>query len=99
MKRLIIALGLAGAIAFPAFGGETRTVKFFIPAMTGCPSCPYIVGSVLKRVDGVEAVRASYATGIATIVYDGAKAKPEDFVRALAQYGYDDGIKPVAPEG
>lgn len=99
MKRLFLALGLAGAIAFPALGGETRTARFFIPAMTGCPSCPYIVSSVLKRVEGVEAVEASYATGIATIVYDDGRARPEDFVRALSEYGYDQGIEPVAPEG
>lgn len=88
MKRSLLAFTLAAAFAAPALAG-TQTVKLFIPQMTGCPSCPYIVKSVLSGVEGVSQVETVYATGTATVVYDDEKATLDDFRKALADYGYD----------
>ena len=97
MKRTLLAFTLLATLAAPAFAGQTQTLKFFIPGMTGCPSCPYIVKSVLRAVDGVREVETVYATGIATVVYDDASVTPADLQEALSEHGYD--AEPVAPEG
>ena len=97
MKPSLLAFTLLAALTSPALAGQTQTVKFFIPAMTGCPSCPYIVKSVLNDVSGVKEDETVYATGIATIVFDGEAATPETIRKALTDYGYDPEL--VAPEG
>ncbi len=97
MKHALLAFTVLVALALPALAGQPQTLKFFIPAMTGCPSCPYIVKSVLRGVDGVSQVETVYATGIATIIYDAEKATPDDFRKALRDYGYEP--EPITPEG
>lgn len=97
MNRMLLAATLAAAIAAPSLAGQMQTLRLSIPQMTGCPSCPYIVKSVLSQVDGVAEVEAVYATGIATIVYDDGRASLEAFRKALAAYGYDP--ERVTPEG
>lgn len=97
MTRLALALGLVAALSIPVLAGQMQTLKLAIPQMTACPSCPYIVKSVLSRVEGVREVEAAYETGIATIVYDADKATLEDFMHALADYGY--APERITPEG
>ena len=95
----VCAVSLPAALAAPALAGQTETLKLFVPGMTGCPSCPYIIQSALGRVDGVSRVEAVYATGIATIVYDDEAATLEDFMKVLEDYGYDYGVELVEPRG
>jgi copper chaperone CopZ len=97
MKPSLLAFTLLAALASSTLAGQTQTVRLFIPAMTGCPSCPYIVKSVLSGVDGAGEVETVYATGIATIVYDDEAATLDDFRKALAEYGYE--VELIAPEG
>lgn len=97
MTRSFLMLALLAVFALPARGGEMQTVKLFIPQMTGCPSCPYIVQSVLSGLDGVDRVETVYKTGIATVVYDDERAALADFRKALEEYGYDP--EQVTPEG
>ena len=92
MKRSLLAVTLLAALTSPALAGQSEILKLFVPTMTGCPSCPYIIQSALGRVDGVSRVEAVYATGIATIVYDDEAATLED-------YGYDYGVELVEPQG
>ncbi|MGF1624001.1 MAG: cation transporter [Alphaproteobacteria bacterium] len=95
MKRSLFAFALVATLAPPAFAGQMQTIALFIPAMSGCPSCPFIVQSVLGEVDGVSRVETVYETGIATVVYDDEQASLDDFSGALAEYGYD--IELVTP--
>lgn len=97
MKHLFLGFALSAVLAAPALAGQSQTLQFFIPAMTGCPSCPYIIESVLNRIDGVSKVETVYETGVATIVYDDAAVTPKEISNALFEYGYD--AEPVAPEG
>ena len=99
MKRPLLAFTLLAALATPALAGQTEILKLFVPGMTGCPSCPYIIKSALGRVDGVSRVEAVYATGIATIVYDHEAATIEDFMKVLENYGYDYGVELIEPQG
>ncbi len=96
MKHSILAFTV---LAAPALAGQTETLKLFVPGITGCPSCPYIIQSALGRVDGVSRVEAVYATGIATIVYDHEVATLDDFMKVLEDYGYDYGVELVEPKG
>lgn len=97
MKRALLSIATAALLISPAAAGQMQTVSLFIPAMTGCPSCPYIVKSVLGGVDGVAEVETVYATGIATVVFDDEKASLDSLRQALAAFGYD--FERVAPEG
>ncbi len=99
MKRSLLAFTLLATSATPALAGQTETLKLFVPGITGCPSCPYIIQSALGRVDGVSRVEAVFATGIATIVYDDKIAGYEDFIKVLEEYGYDYGVELVEPQG
>ena len=89
MKRSLFAFALVATLAPPAFAGQLQTVALFIPAMSGCPSCPFIVQSALSDVDGVRQVETVYETGIATVAYDDEQATLDDLSEALAEYGYD----------
>lgn len=97
MKTTALLLALAAATASPALSGETVTARLLVEEMTACPSCPYIVQSVLSRVDGVQGAEAVFETGIATVTYDDAVTGVDDLLKALAEYGYTS-ARP-APEG
>ena len=99
MKRSILAFTVLAALATPGLAGQTEILKLFVPGITGCPSCPYIIQSALGRVDGVSRVEAVFATGIATIVYDDEAATLEDFMKVLEDYGYDYGVELIEPQG
>lgn len=99
MKPTLPAFVLLAAFASPAQAGQSETLKLFVPTMTGCPSCPYIVQSVLSAVDGVSQVETVYATGIATITYDDAATGLDDFMKALEEYGYDYDVELIEPQG
>ena len=99
MNRSMLAFTLFAVLAAPALAGQTQTLNLFVPGITGCPSCPYIIQSALRRVDGVSRVEAVFATGIATIVYDDEIAGYADFLKALEDYGYDYGVELVEPQG
>ena len=99
MKRPLLAFILLAAFASPVLAGKTEILKLFVPGITGCPSCPYIIQSALGRVDGVSRVEAVFATGIATIVYDDEAATLEDFMKVLEDYGYDYGVELIEPQG
>jgi periplasmic mercuric ion binding protein len=99
MKHLLLTFTVLAALATPTLAGQSETLKLFVPGMTGCPSCPYIIQSALGRVDGVSQVETVYATGIATIVYDDATTGLWDFMTVLEDYGYDYGVELVEPQG
>ena len=102
MKRSLLAFTLLTALATlatPGLAGQTETLKLFVPGITGCPSCPYIIQSALRRVDGVSRVEAVFATGIATIIYDDETATLDDFMKVLEDYGFEDGVELIEPQG
>lgn len=92
-----VALAAGGILATHLLpGGSTpvatpkakeRTVQLVVDNMS-CPSCPYIVQSVLERVPGVVKVEVNYRARTATVAFDDAKASVEDLMSATAQFGY-----------
>jgi P-type Cu+ transporter len=68
-----------------ATGTQART-RLAIEGMT-CASCAARIQKRLNRLEGVEAT-VNYATEEAAIVYDDARATPEDLVSAVEAAGY-----------
>jgi P-type Cu+ transporter len=65
--------------------GEAR---FAVRGMT-CAACSAAVERVLGRVDGVEAVQVSLATGEARIRWDPARQTPEALAAVVSKAGYE----------
>lgn len=87
MKLRTSVLALIGFLAAaPVFAAE-QTVKFSVPNMT-CASCPYIVESAMRRVEGVIQVKVDAGSRTAVVVFDNAIAKAKDFVKASMVAGY-----------
>jgi len=81
-----IALGLLAGGS--AFAGE-QTAVFSIPGMMGCPSCPYIVRSVVGDVDGVKMIRTSFSKGIAVVTFEDTITSTDLIREATASMGFD----------
>lgn len=94
---LSVAAVLAIAIlaAWAAFAGdepaegepETTTSVFAVTGMT-CGGCEVGVRRVVKKLDGVEEVEASYEAGAATVTYRAEQVTPGDIIAAIEELGY-----------
>jgi len=93
MKHHISVLALIGFMAAaPVFAAE-QTVTFSVPGMT-CASCPYIVESAMRGVEGVVTVTANADTRTALVVFDDAIASAEDIAFASKSAGYEAELVP-----
>lgn len=90
-----IALISAFALASMVSVGEAaeRTVTLDVPGMY-CEMCPVTVSKALKKVNGVERVKASYETKQAVVTFDDAKTSVEALQKATANAGYPSTPKP-----
>lgn len=66
---------------------ETTTSTFQVTGMT-CGGCEVGVRRVLKKLEGVEAVEASYEDGTATVTYRVEEVTPDDIIAAIEELGY-----------
>ncbi|MGB1215788.1 MAG: heavy-metal-associated domain-containing protein [Pikeienuella sp.] len=88
MKLHTSVLALVGFLAAaPVFAAE-QTVTFSVPGMT-CASCPFIVESAMRAVEGVVTVTADAGTRTALVVFDDAIASAEEIAVASAAAGYE----------
>jgi len=90
-----IAVRSALALASMASVGEAaeRSVTLDVPGMY-CEICPVTVSKALKKVNGVERVKASYETKQAVVTFDDAKTSVEALQKATANAGYPSTPKP-----
>ena len=85
----IVALGV-WIIPQPAAQEEptdVKTVDFQVSGMT-CSGCEVGVKTVVKKLDGIHKVLASYSDGKALVTYDPSKVKPEEIQAAIETLGY-----------
>ena len=88
MKLHTSVLAMIGFMAAaPVFAAE-QTVTFSVPGMT-CASCPFIVESAMRDVEGVISVNADSDTRTALVVFDDAVANAEDIALASTSAGYE----------
>lgn len=87
MKRVMIA-GLAAILlsGVPAFAGE-QTVKLAVEGMT-CASCPYMVKSALKKVEGVATIDVSLEKKLAVVTFDDATTNVAALTEATSSAGF-----------
>lgn len=93
MKTILKTTLFAGSllISTTAFAGE-KTVSLNVKGMT-CVSCPYIVKRTLAGVDGVAAVKVSFAEKIAVVTYDDSKTEVAALTAATAGVGFPSILK------
>jgi len=89
LLSLFMALSALG-ISAQSLASELQTVKFQVDNMT-CSMCPFTVKKALKKVDGVNQVKAKYegdGKGWAKITFDPSKTNVESLTKATTNAGY-----------
>ncbi len=86
---LLMALATLG-ISTQSLASELQTVKFQVANMT-CSMCPYTVKKALRKVDGVDQVKAKYegdGEGWAEVIFDPSKTDVKSLIKATTNAGY-----------
>ncbi len=68
--------------------GTRETLTLPVLGMT-CAACQHHVEETLRATDGVESARVDLMAHRASVVFDGAVARPEQIVEAIRSAGYD----------
>jgi len=76
----------------PENGTQKQEVKLGIKNMT-CASCLIPVRRAIGKLDGVVSAKVTVKPGLAVVVYDPAKVKPEDIAKAITNSGYPASVK------
>jgi len=93
MKSIAVISALALASMASVGEAAERSVTLDVPG-TYCEMCPVTVSKALKKVNGVERVKASYETKQAVVTFDDAKTSVEALQKATANAGYPSTPKP-----
>ena len=92
-RSLLAALGLAAAAVLPqASLAEQKTVVLSVPGMN-CEACPITVSKALKKVSGVQNVKATLEPPEASVTFDDAKTSVEKLTEATKRAGYPSSVK------
>jgi copper chaperone CopZ len=91
MKR-VFAFLLSFLAASMAFAG-TKTVTFDVRGWN-CGSCAASTRIALKKLDGVEDVKADHRKMEATVTYDDAKSSPAQMIQTIERLGYKATVQP-----
>ncbi|HEY8554423.1 MAG TPA: heavy metal translocating P-type ATPase [Burkholderiales bacterium] len=67
--------------------GDRREATLILEGVT-CPACVWLNEQTLRRLPGVQAVRANYATQRAQVVWDAARLRLSDILEAVRALGY-----------
>ena len=67
------------------------TIEFIVTGeqTIHCPSCEQRIGKALRRLDGVQDVRASASTQQVEVHFDPRRVRSDQLRSRLAQIGYD----------
>jgi copper chaperone CopZ len=76
----------------------TQTVEFVVTGeeTIHCPSCEQRIRNALRRVPGVQDVRASAQTQQVVVILDPEQVSPEQVRARLQQLGYEVTERPIA---
>lgn len=85
-RNLMLALAILAAPT-AAIAAPERSASFTVGNLT-CPTCPLAVKTAMSRVPGVSHVTVDFATKIATVTYDPARATPAAIAAASTNVGY-----------
>ena len=95
MKKTLLTafIVILSTIAFSQT--KTDTIVVTTTPSTHCEGCENKIKSNIRFVKGVKKIETSVPDQKVTIIYDGRKAKYDDFVAAFKKIGYD--IKKTKP--
>jgi copper chaperone CopZ len=74
---------------------EAKEMRLSVSGMT-CGSCVMHVTRALEDLEGVDDVQVLLREGEARVVYDPAASGAEEFIKALAEEGYDAKVLPAS---
>jgi copper chaperone CopZ len=87
-----VAADQAPAAPAPAKAAAGATATAVIPVKgMSCGGCVAHVNEAVQKLDGVKSVDTSLDDARTTVVYDPARLKPEQIVKAIAATGYEPG--------
>ncbi len=90
MRRLISALVLISmtlfALSVNGAEGKVRQITLNVEGMT-CASCPAMIKTALKKLDGVVDADVSYKDAKATVKYKEGKVTIEQMIKAIEGIG------------
>ncbi len=86
----LAALPIAMLLGVAHAAGKTVTLS--VPGMY-CEICPVTVSKALKKVNGVQNVKASYETKEAVVTFDDAMTSVRALEKATASAGYPSTLK------
>jgi len=75
--------------------GHQETAVLDLRGMT-CSSCAVRIEKALSRVPGVTSVAVNFATEQAHVHFEPSRARPDDFVRAVEEEGYEAAVVSVS---
>lgn len=92
---LVVGLALVALATWTALAGEeptqsepeTTTSTFHVSGMT-CGGCEVGVRRVVKKLEGIENVEASYEAETATVTYQFDMVTPDEIIAAIEELGY-----------
>jgi mercuric ion binding protein len=88
MSRILAATAVSATLlASLAATAAERTVTLAVDGMS-CPSCPYIVRTVLQEVPGVARAEVSYAEKTAVVTFDDTRTTVAALTEATAGVGF-----------
>ncbi len=76
-----------GTAAAAAAETSTVTATFHVTGMT-CGGCEVAVERAVKKLEGVDKVKASYKDERAVVTYDPSRVTPERIIAAIETLGY-----------
>jgi len=68
-------------------GAQRQHINLYVGGMK-CEHCPFTIEKALQGVAGVGSAHVNFATGIASIDYDGLRTKVADILQAIRSVGY-----------
>jgi len=86
-KSLLFSLVVIALFAVAAPAAETRTTVFDIRGMH-CSGCAEGIESMVRRIDGVIRVEASYEKREARVEFDPARTSNEKIIETIEKLGY-----------
>lgn len=87
-RTLLAAFSISVLAAAPLSAvAEPRTVVLSVPDMVS-PACPVVARKALRKVAGVQEVKASLERKEAVVVFDDSKTSADELVEATKHAGF-----------
>ena len=87
LLAILVASACSSSDSAAVNAADLETTVLRVKGMT-CSGCEVGVKTVVKKLNGIAEVEASYDKGEARVSYDPSKVKPEEIRTAIEKLGY-----------